>query len=191
MEKNITPIPIEISARHVHLTEPDWALLFGQEQLIVDREISQKPQFVAKQRVIIRGPKWELEGIAVVGPFRDYTQAELSLTDAHRLGITPALSDSGNLEGAAAITIVGTAGEISRAAGIVQQRHLHLNPAEAESLDLKDRQTVAVKINGPRGARLDNVLVRVDPSFALVLHLDTDEANACGILPGMTGTIII
>lgn len=164
--------------------------VFGQEQITIEHQISQKPQFVAGQRVILRGPKGEISKVAIVGPFRDYTQAELAMTDARRLGITPPLSDSGKLDLAAAITIVGTTGEIVRPAAIIQQRHLHMNPDTAALLNVHDRQVISLQISGPRGARLDNVLVRVHPSFSLCLHLDTDEANACGVVAGMTAEIV-
>lgn len=190
MGKNTLQIPIEVSARHVHLTTEDWFALFGQEEIQIDREISQHPQFSAKQRVTLRGSKGELPEVAIVGPFRSYTQAEVAMTDARRLGITPPLSDSGHLEAAASVTIIGTAGEITRPAAILQQRHLHMSPTEAAAANFVDRQTVSVVISGPRGARLDNVLVRIHESYSLRLHLDTDEANACGITPDMTAEII-
>jgi len=190
MEKNTLQIPVEVSARHVHVTAEDWVLLFGQEQIKIGHEISQPPQFSAEQRVILRGPKGELPQVAIVGPFRAYTQAEVAMTDARRLGITPPLSDSGHLDSAVSVTLVGTVGEITRSAAIIQQRHIHMNPDEATAAHVTDHQLVSVVISGARGARLDNVIVRIDPSFSLRLHLDTDEANACGIAVGMTAEIV-
>lgn len=183
------PILIETSARHVHLTESDWIALFGSETIAAERPVSQHPQFVAKQRVGIRGLKGVFENVAIVGPLRPYTQCEVSMTDAYSLGIAPPLSDSGILEGAAVVTIVGPKGEVNRPAAIVQQRHLHLNPDEASEFGLHDHQIIAVNIPGPRGARLDNVLVRVHPDYVCRLQLDTDEGNACGVTPGMTAEV--
>jgi len=182
-------IPIETSARHVHLTQEDWAALFGDVEIAADRPVSQHPQFVAKQRVGIRGLKGAFENVAIVGPLRPYTQCEVSMTDAYFLGIAPPLSDSGKLDGAATVTIVGPKGEVTRAAAIVQQRHLHLNPSEASESGLHDHQTIAVNIPGPRGVRLDNVLVRVHPDYVCRLQLDTDEGNACGVTPGMIAEV--
>ncbi len=183
-------IPIEISARHVHLTKPDWATLFGTPEMTVSRPISQPGQFVAAERVILRGPKGELKNVGVVGPFRSETQVELAMTDARALGVAAPVCDSGSLEQAAEITIVGPKSEIVRAAAIVPRRHIHLGPAEAAVAGLHDRQTVSVHINGQRGAQLDNVLIRVHPDFTGRLHLDTDEGNACGVTTGMIADIL-
>lgn len=183
-------VPIEISARHVHLTEADWTALFGSAAMMVDHPLSQHLQFVATQRVTIRGPQGEFKNVAVVGPFRPYTQVELAMTDARALGVAAPLCDSGSLERAAEITIVGPPGEITRAAAIVSRRHVHLGPDEAAAAGLQDRQSVSVRITGPRGAQLDNVLVRVHPDFTGRLHLDTDEGNACGVTAGMTAELV-
>lgn len=185
-----TPIPVEISARHVHLTQADWTVLFGAEEISIDHPISQRPQFAAHQRVMLRGPKGEIDKVAIVGPFRQYTQAELALSDAHRLGLQPPLTDSGALDQAVEVTIIGPVGEVRRPAAIIQKRHIHMNLEDAAADNLENAQVVSVLITGGRGARLDNVLIRVDPTFTRRLHLDTDEANACGVVPGMTATIV-
>lgn len=183
-------IPIEVSARHVHVTKEDWVKLFGAAEMEVERAISQEKQFVVKQRVTIRGPRGEFARVAIVGPFRSATQAELSMTDARTLGVAAPLTGSGELDGAAAITIIGTAGSIERNAAIVPQRHLHMAPDEAAEAGLKDHQTASVRIEGPRAAVLDYVLVRVHPDFQLRLHLDTDEGNACSVQAGMTAELV-
>ncbi len=186
----MTPIPIEVSARHVHVTQEDWTELFGAAEMEVERAISQEKQFVVKQRVTIRGPKGEFARVAVVGPARANTQVELSMTDARTLGVAAPLTGSGELEGAASVTIVGSAGSIERNAAIIPQRHLHIAPDEATEAVMKDHQTVSVRIEGPRAAVLDFVLVRVHPDFQLRLHLDTDEGNACGVQQGMTAALV-
>lgn len=185
----MTSIPIEISARHVHLTSDDWQQLFGRIELTPAHPISQPEQFVASQRVTLSGPKGQLENVAVVGPLRPYTQVELSLTDARRLGLKPPLSDSGRLEQAAEITCIGPVGTVTRAAAIIQQRHIHSAPADAIQHGLTDRQIVSVTVRGKRGGRFDQVLVRVHPSYSWSLHIDTDEANAFGLEPGTEGEI--
>lgn len=183
-------VPIEISARHVHLTKEDWEALFGDEEITVDHEISQHGQFSATQRVELRGPKHTFKSVAVVGPFRPYTQVELSMTDARVLGVAAPLIDSGSLEGAAKITIIGPKSELERTAAIVPKRHIHISPAEAAADSVTDKQIVSVRIGGTRSAQLGNVLVRVHPDFVGHLHLDTDEGNACGVTSGMTAEII-
>lgn len=183
------PIPVEVSARHVHLTESDWALLFGSIAPIAARMISQPAQFVGQERITLRGPRGTIERVAFVGPFRTYTQAELAASDARQLGLEPPLSDSGSLSAAATVTIIGPQGSIERPAAIIQQRHLHMSPADAATFNVRDRQTTSVSIDGPRGARLDHVLVRVDANYQLCLHLDTDEGNACGVTPGSVASL--
>lgn len=183
-------IPIEISARHIHITKEDWATLFGMVAMTVDHPITLPKQFVAKERVVLRGPKGEYANVGVVGPFRQYTQAELSITEARHLGITPPLSDSGMLENAAIVTIEGPVGSIEKPTAIIQQRHLHLSPEDAKTLGLSDRQLISMRIGGPRGALLNNVYARVDRDFTTRLHLDTDEGNACGVVPGMTAEVV-
>jgi putative phosphotransacetylase len=187
----MTSIPVEVSARHIHITEADWRVLFGDGEMTSERAISQPGQFVDEQHVTIRGPKGKLKNIGIVGPFRPYTQVELAMTDARALGIDAPLSDSGSVDHAATITIIGPWGELERAAAIVPKRHIHISPAEATAAGLHNRQIVSVRISGPRGAQLDQVIVRVHPKFIGRLHLDTDEGNACGVTPGATAEIVV
>jgi len=184
------PIPIEISARHVHLSQADWDVLFPESTIEIDRAISQPHQFVAKQRFSIRGPKHSYDLVAIIGPFRPQSQCELSVTDARFLGITPPLTESGNLEGATPITLVGPGGTIERPIAIVSKRHVHMDPATAIELNLRDRQTVTVHIPGPRAVFFERVAVRIHKEFTLSLHLDTDEGNTCGWHTGMTAEIV-
>lgn len=184
-------IPVEVSARHIHLSEADWTTLFGQTAMTVAHPISQSGQFAANERVVVRGPKGEFKKVAVVGPLRPYTQVELAMTDARTLGVNAPLSNSGSVETAAEITIIGPKGELICRAAIIPSRHIHIGPAEATAAGLHDKQTVAVRIGGPRAAQLDNVLIRINPDFVGRLHLDTDEGNACGVTTGMTAEIII
>ena len=183
-------IPIEISARHVHLAKNDWRRLFGNMKIVIDHQISQPGQFVAKQRVLLREPKGTLNHVAIVDPFRSYTQCELSQTDARLLGLIPPLSHSGNLENASLVKIEGLVGGIERAAAIIAQRHFHITPTEAKALGLNDQQRVTINIPGERGTYFTNVVVRVHKNSRLSLHIDTDEGNACGYKKGMTSSII-
>lgn len=183
-------IPIETSARHVHLTSQDWAELFGTPGMTTQREISQHKQFVAVERVTLRGPKRELTNVGIVGPFRSQTQVELAATDARSLGIDAPLSDSGVLDTAADIIIIGPQGQIHRSAAIIPRRHIHLGLSEAATFGLRDKQVVSVRVDGSRAATLENVLVRTHSDYSARVHLDTDEGNACGITTGSTAAII-
>lgn len=179
-------IPIEVSARHVHLSRPDIDVLFGKNyQLTVARYISEPRQFAAKETVILYTPKSSIENIRVVGPERNFTQIELSRTDCYRLGIQNVpLRASGelNLAGTPGICVRSNRGEICIRQGvIVPWRHLHLNHTEALEMNLSDGQMVKVRIGGERAMMLENVYVRVRADFRLSLHLDTDEANAAGV----------
>lgn len=184
-------VPIEISARHVHLTADDWRTVFGSRPPTVARSISQPPQFLAVERVTVTGPKGTLVNVAVVGPLRSYTQVELAMTDARTLGLTPPLSDSGHLAQAAIVAIAGPAGTITVPAAILQQRHLHASLTEAQRYGLHDQQLVSVAVDGQRGGVLNRVLVRVRQEYVWRLHLDTDEGNAFGLQSGVTGRLII
>lgn len=178
-------IPVEVSARHIHLSAKDYDVLFGSKKIRVAHPISQPGQFVATKRVTLKGPKGLIRRVAIIGPFRKYSQCEISVTDARALGISPPLSDSGILTKAAAVKIVGGKGTIRRSAAIIPRRHLHCDPASAKKMHVIDRARITVRIAGPRAAQLENVLVRVHKDFQLRLHLDTDEGNACGFYPGM------
>lgn len=184
-------IPIEVSARHIHLTAADWATISALPEPTVARQISQPPQFVGNERFTIAGPAGDMHDVAFVGPFRAYTQVELSLTDARRLGLQPPLRMSGQLTDAAMISIAGPRGSISVPAAVIQQRHIHCNAAEAAELGVVDQQEVSVVISSSRGGRLDHVMVRIDPTFRLTLHLDTDEANALGIDAASYATLAV
>jgi propanediol utilization protein len=184
-------LPIEISARHVHLTAEHWAALFGAEQPSVGRTLSQPGQFVTTQRLTIANDETSIERVGIILPFRSATQVELAMTDARRLGLDVPVAISGQLQNSAMITLTGPVGSISVPAAIIPQRHLHLNPADGAVLNIVDGQDISVVINGPRGGRLDHVRVRMSPDFQTALHLDTDEGNALGITPGMTANPLL
>lgn len=184
-------IPIEISARHVHLSPEAWTTLFGNQVITIGSEISQPPQFLAAQRVTLRGPKGELERVGIVGPARPYTQVELAMTDARKLGVVAPLAESGHLERAAGITIIGPNGEHTAPVAIVQRRHIHAHPQEAEKHGLRHGQEVSVRISSERGGVLDHVRIRIHEDFSWRLHLDTDEANALGVTNTTIGHVLL
>lgn len=190
MEKII----IETSARHIHLTESDLDVLLGEGQkLTVRNMLSQPGQFASTERLSLVGPKNTIKNVLILGPTRKETQVEISLTDARNLGITAPIRESGHLEGTTGIKIVGPAGELDIDHGvIVAKRHLHLDPATAEKMGLKDGQTVSVKVESPNDRSLifGDVAVRVSDHFTPAIHLDTDEANAAGISGTVYGEVI-
>lgn len=176
-------IPIETSARHIHLSKKDADILFGKNyKFKILKELSQKGQFAYNETVILSGPKGEIDNVRYLGPFRDNTQVEVSETDTRSLGVNPVIRMSGDIKGSPGIKIIGPKGEIDIKEGvIIALRHIHMDPATADKLNLKDKDKVKVDINGIRDLIFESVSVRVRPDFTLSLHLDTDEANAAGI----------
>ncbi len=188
-------IPVGISNRHIHISQKDLEILFGEgHQLQVYREISQKGQFAASEVLDVVGPKGRIERVRVVGPTRGQTQIEISRTDAFRLGIEPPVRYSSDLSGTPGVKLIGPAAELDLKEGvIVSQRHIHLSPREAGELGVKDRDRVFAAPhendaldpeNEARSIIFGNVLIRVDASFVADFHIDADEANAAGLKTG-------
>ena len=186
-------IPVETSARHVHLSARDLETLFGKGAILSPaRELSQPGQFLANERLTLVGPKAAVERVAVLGPLRENTQVEISRTDCFSLGVSAPVRESGDLENSGAIRLVGPAGVLDLSSGvIVAKRHLHCSFDEATELGVSNGEEVSVRINSPdRSTVFEKVVVRVRDDFRLTLHLDTDEANASGAVPGITGEIV-
>lgn len=184
---------VETSARHVHVTDADLETLFGKgAKLTHKKDLSQPGQFACEERVTIVGPKKELAGVSILGPTRPVTQVELSATDARSIGIAAPIRESGDVKGSGACKIVGPCGEIEISEGvIVAKRHIHLTPADAKELGVKDKDVVWVKVNTPeRSAILGDVVCRVSDKFAKAMHIDTDEANAIGSGKDQMGEIV-
>lgn len=176
-------VPIEVSARHVHLSKADAEILFGADFVLSKlRDLSQIGQFAANEKVKLVGPVGEITQVRVVGPYRRETQVEVSETDAKQLGLEPPVRDSGDLAGSVGARIIGPAGQVDLKQGvIIALRHLHLDPRTAEELGLRDGNKVKLDIGGKRDLLYENVLVRVRSDFRPAMHIDTDEANAAGI----------
>ena len=176
-------VPVEISARHIHLTAAALACLFGEGYALTPkRELSQPGQFLAEERLRIEGPKGAFDSVAVLGPARAFTQVELALTDGHHLGLTLPVRASGDIAGSAAVRLVGPKGALSLTEGaIAPMRHVHLFPDSAKRFGLEDGRKIAVRIDGVRALVFENVLVRVSPDYQDTMHIDTDEANAAGL----------
>lgn len=183
---------IETSARHVHLSKEDLEKLFGMGyELTVKKELSQPGQFASNEKVQIAGSKGTLTA-SILGPIRNNTQVEISLTDARSIGVTAPVRESGDISGSGAVKLIGPKGEIEISEGVIAaKRHIHLTPEDAEKFNLSDKQIVSVKVPGAeRSLTFSDVIVRVSPNFAARMHIDTDEANAAGISGEIEGEII-
>ena len=184
---------VETSARHVHLTAEAFATLFGEgKELTVKKMLSQPGQFASEERVTILGPKKSLPNVSILGPFRKANQVELSATDARSIGIVAPIRESGDVAGSGACKIVGPEGEIDISEGvIVAKRHIHLTPADAEEMGVKDKDVVWVRLDTDgRKAILGDVVCRVSDSYALAMHIDTDESNAVSAPRELYGEIV-
>lgn len=183
-------IPLEASARHVHVTAQQARTLFGHD-LTPDRPLSQPGQYLAKERVTLQGPKGKFYNVAVLGPARKEAQVEISLTDGRHLGITPPIRPSGDVNATPGIILLGEQGTVSLREGVIAaQRHLHLTPETADRYGVRDKQLVRLQAYTDRPLIFEDVLVRVSDKFADTAHLDFDEANACAMRPGDWGRIL-
>ena len=183
-------IPLEASGRHVHVTQQQAQALFG-HGLTPDRPLSQPGQFLAKERVTVKGPKGTFYNVAVLGPERKEAQVEISLTDSRVLGLEPPVRLSGNVAGSPGAELVGPKGSLRIDRGVIAaQRHIHMTPEDAARFGVADGQAVSLKTFTSRPLVLEDVQVRVSPDFATFAHLDYDEANACGFQKGDLGRIL-
>lgn len=186
-------IPVETSARHIHLTPADFAILFGEGvQPTIKKNLSEPGQYAYNEKVTIVGPKRQQTGVSILGPFRSKTQVELSATDARSMGIDAPVRLSGNIAGSAPCKVIGPVGELDLKEGvIVAKRHIHINLADAAEFGVKDEDTVKVKITSPdRSLIFDDVLVRINDDFTRTMHIDTDESNAASCTPETYGEVI-
>ena len=183
-------VELEASGRHVHVTKDQAMTLFG-HPLTRDRDLSQPGQYLAKERVTVIGSKGQFENVAVLGPERKEAQVEISLTDGRTLGITPPVRPSGKVEGSPGAVLVGPNGRVTVAQGVIAaQRHIHMTPEDADHFGVRDKQVVRLQVYTARPVVFEDVLVRVSPDFETFVHLDYDEANACGFRKGDLGRIL-
>lgn len=184
-------IEMEASGRHVHLTKAQSHALFG-HSLTPKRPLSQPGQFLANERVTVKGPKGEFQNVAVLGPERKQAQVEISLTDGKTLGITPPIRLSGDVENTPGATLNGPMGQVQLTQGvIVAKRHIHMTPEKAKLLGVKDKQVVKLQTYTDRPVVFCDVVVRVNSEFSDNVHLDYDEANACAMKCGDLGRILL
>ena len=185
-------VPVGVSARHIHLSQEHVETLFGAGyQLTEFKPLSQPGQYAANETVEVIGPKGSFPKVRILGPARNATQLEISRTDSFAIGVKAPVRESGNIAGSAGVTIKGPAGEVTIEEGVIcAARHIHFHTSDAEKWGIQDQQKLRVRMGGERGVVLDNVIARVAPSFALDMHIDTDEANACGANNGDTAEIV-
>jgi putative phosphotransacetylase len=192
MNKTDKKIKIEVSARHIHLKKKDFEKLFGEgAELTVMKELSQPGMFAANETVKIKNGFFEIDKVRVVGPLRSYTQIELSKTEARNFKVDPPIRRSGDIKNTPGMTIVGPKGQVEIENGvIIAKRHIHMTPKDAEEISVKDGDLLGVQTVGDRGLVFENVVARVDDSYAWAMHIDTDEGNAAGIDRCGNGEII-
>lgn len=184
---------VETSARHVHVTQEALETLFGKGyELTKKKDLSQPGQFASMERVQVIGPKNSFPAVSILGPVRSANQVELSASDARSIGVAAPVRESGDIQGSGACKLVGPAGEVELSEGvIIAKRHIHMTPEDAEKYGLKDKQIVSVKIeSAERSLVFDDTVVRVSPSYALAMHIDTDESNAVMAPAGTMGVIL-
>lgn len=179
-------IIIGVSNRHVHLSEKDFKVLFGENAVLTKKsDLKQPGQFASNELVTIRGKKGQFENVRILGPLRGESQVEISLTDSFKLGVPGKITESGKLKGTPGIELIGPVGKVELDCGtIVALRHIHMTPIEAKKFNVVDGEFVNVEIYGQRKAVMGNVLIRVSDKYSLEMHLDTDEANAVGVKTG-------
>ena len=183
-------VELEASGRHVHVTKAQAQALFG-HALTPQRELSQPGQYLANERVTVVGPKGEFQNVAVLGPERKAAQIEISLTDGRILGIDPPVRMSGDVANSPGATLVGEKGEIRLKEGVIAaKRHIHMTPEDAKQFKIKDKQVVNLQVFTNRPCTFADVVARVSPEYASYVHLDFDEANACGFCKGDLGRIL-
>lgn len=182
--------PIEASGRHVHLTKEQAMTLFG-HGLTEERPLSQPGQYLSKERVTVIGPKGEFRNVAVLGPERGDAQVEISMTDGKTLGIQPPVRLSGDVKGSPGCVLEGPCGKVELHQGVIAaQRHIHLTPEDGKRFGVKDRQVVKLQTFTGRPVIFGDTVVRISADFSTAMHLDYDEANACGFRKGDLGRII-
>jgi len=193
-ERSSLPVPVGVSNRHVHLTKEDFKTLFGagcdDTQL---KAVKQPGQYACNERVTVEGPKGALKDVRMIGPYRKYSQVEVSLGDARRLGVEPPIRDSGKLDSSPGIKLVGPKGSVTLRQGVIlSKRHIHFNLKEGAAYKVKDGQEVRVLCGRgtERETIFERVLCRVSDAYSLELHLDVEEANAAGLRNGDPAFIV-
>lgn len=191
MEEN--KVLVEVSARHVHVSQEDLETLFGKGyELTPKKDLSQPGQYACEERVTVVGAKGTLNNVIILGPCRNFSQVEVSLTDARTLGAKAIIRESGKIEGTFGIKLIGPKGEVELKEGLIAaKRHIHLTPEDAKKFNVENGQVVSVLVETEdRTTSFGDTVIRVSDKFAAAMHIDTDEANAAGIVGSALGSII-
>ena len=185
-------IPVEASGRHIHLSRADADILFGVGYHFTKvKDLSQPGQYACKERVTVTGPKGSIHNVIVLGPERKQSQMEVSLTDALALGIKAPVRQSGDIKGSPGITVTNGSRSVTLSEGIiVAKRHIHMTPEDAQKFNVKDGEIVKVKVSGSRPVIFEDTVIRVSKDFRTYMHIDYDEANACGYNKDSWGIIV-
>ena len=183
---------VETSARHAHITQEHLEILFGKGyELTKKKDLSQPGQYACAERVDVVGPKKTLAGVSILGPVRPSTQVELSLTDARSIGVNAPVRESGDIAGSGACKLVGPCGEVEISEGVIAaKRHIHMTTADAKEAGVENGQIVKVRLDTARPLIFDDVVVRANDSYALAMHIDTDECNAACAFGEVYGEIL-
>jgi acetate kinase len=185
-------VPVEVSARHIHLTKKDFEKLFGKQNPISPiKKLSQEGEFAAEEKVSLINKDKRMDNVRILGPFRKNSQVEIALTDAYHLKLNPLpkIKVSGDLANTTKILVHGPNGSI-KVPCIIAQRHLHCSENEAKKLKIKNNQIIKIRISGKRGLIFDEVIVRTNPKYRASVHLDTDEGNSAGISGKTFGELV-
>lgn len=179
-------LPIALSNRHIHVSQKDLDILFGEGYELTNfKDLSQPGQYACEEKIDVVGPKNTIKGVRILGPVRPDTQFEISISDAFTLGVPPIIRNSGDVKDTPGIKLVGPKGEVEIDKGvIVAARHIHMHSNDGEDFGVSDNEIVSIRTAGPRGVIFENVLVRVHKNFALEMHVDVEEGNAAGIRNG-------
>ncbi|GEK27854.1 phosphate propanoyltransferase [Furfurilactobacillus siliginis] len=184
-------IPIGVSNHHIHLSEEDFETLFPGQKMTKFKNLRQPADFASNSKVTVVGPKGEIPGVRVLGPYRKQSQVELSLTDGFQIGVNLPVRMSGNLDGAPSVTLKTDAAEITVAGAIAAKRHVHMSLEDAKKYGVKLGDNIAVEVtNGKRRLVFNDVVARPREDFVLEMHIDTDEANAAGLSKDSIARII-
>lgn len=169
-------ISVGVSLRHVHLKKEDYNILF-ENSLTIKEPLNQPGQYAANETVTLESKNRKIENVRIIGPCRNYTQVEISRTDAYYLKLDPPVRESGNLNAAEEITIIGPKGKIKRNAAIIADRHIHITKEEREKYSLL-KDEYSIRVNGEKGGIIEHVKIKEAPNSYFELHLDSDDANA-------------
>lgn len=184
-------VKIQISARHVHLTESDFKYLFGDTKLTKLKDLTQPGEYACNEMVNLITDGGRIDNVRIVGPLRSYTQVEISKTDSYKLKLDPPVRDSGDLEDSESLMIEHDGKVLNKSnCCIIANRHIHINTSEMNKYNLRDGDIVKIKVNGEKGGILDNVSVKSNDHNAFEAHLDVDDGNAHLIKPGSIGEVI-